>query len=110
MNAKNTALGQRSVKTQYVGVWHALFKLSCVNGEKSENSCMIQQETRLRKRREERRRHNYVSDIAELLSLDTDGEDVSIKNTSKDCAGNKNNIYFYEFCASNYFEGRKNVI
>lgn len=62
VNAKNTALRQRSVKTQYFGVWHALFKLSCANGEKSENSCTIQQEMKLRNRYEKRDEHATIVD------------------------------------------------
>lgn len=102
---------QRSVKTQYFGVWHALFKLSCVNGEKSENSSMIQQETRLRKQRGEEKtiEDPTVPDIAESLLLDTDEEDVSNKIPPRTVLAIKTHMYIIEFCAYHYFEARKQV-
>lgn len=112
VNGKNTVLWQRSVKTQYFGVWHALFKLSCVHGRKSENS-MIQQETRLRIQRSEDTTtvDPTVSDIAELLSLDTDEEDVSIKIPLRTGPGRKKiHISLIIVFAYYYFEGRTNVI
>lgn len=104
-------LRQRSVRTQYFGVWHALFKLSCVNGEKSENSSMIQQETRLRKQREEEKTivDPTMSDVAESLSLGTDEEDVSIKIPPWTVPGMKKYMYIIEFCAYCYIIARKQV-